>query len=119
MSNAASLQSIADEIASKGYISFGDVRRLQRDILPDSIAGQTEAECLIALDRRVSRVNPAWSCWLVAAVVDVVVWTERPTGLVSEETAQWLATALRGDGVTTSRTARTILRRDRPRGGRL
>ena len=39
-------------------ISFGDLRRLQRDILPDRITTREEAEILLALDRSVDSSRP-------------------------------------------------------------
>ena len=41
-------------------IGFGDLRRLQRDILPDGITTRDEAEVLIALDRSIERIDKAW-----------------------------------------------------------
>jgi hypothetical protein len=80
---------------AKGRISFGDVRRLQRDIMPNGIGSRDEAELLLALDGQVGRRDPEWTRWLIAMVVDFVVWAERPTGVVDESTASWLASALR------------------------
>ena len=57
-----SLSEFVGKVESKGRISFGDVQRLQRDILPDGLASREEAELLIALDRRATKADPAWSC---------------------------------------------------------
>ena len=38
-------------------IGFGDIRRLQRDILPDGITTREEAEVLIALDQAIERID--------------------------------------------------------------
>ena len=84
-----------DKILAKDRISFGDVRRLKRDILPDGIASREEAEALLGLDRAVTKADAAWERWLVTTIVDFVVWAERPTGIVDEDTALWLAAALR------------------------
>ena len=46
-------------------ISFGDLRRLQRDILPDRITTREEAEILLALDRSVDRADRSWRDYLV------------------------------------------------------
>jgi hypothetical protein len=87
---------------------------LQRDVLPDlpdGISSREEAELLIELDRDVSRADDAWSGFLIATLVDFVVWAERPTGIVDEDTACWLATALTGDSAAPpTRTARLIAR---------
>lgn len=49
-----------DKILAKDRISFGDVRRLKRDILPDGIASREEAEALLGLDRAVTKADAAW-----------------------------------------------------------
>lgn len=92
-----------DKILAKDRISFGDVRRLKRDILPDGIASREEAEALLGLDRAVTKADAAWERWLVTTIVDFVVWAERPTGLVDEDTALWLAAALRAHAGTRGR----------------
>jgi hypothetical protein len=102
-------QIFIEKIAAKGRISFGDVRRLQRDVLPDGIASREEAEALIGLDRSVTRVDPAWTEWLVSALVDFVVYVERPTGTVHGDKADWATAALCVDGRPT-KTARLIAR---------
>ena len=92
-----------DKILAKDRISFGDVRRLKRDILPDGIASREEAEALLGLDRAVTKADAAWERWLVTTIVDFVVWAERPTGIVDEDTALWLAAALRAHAGTRGR----------------
>ena len=48
-----------DKILAKDRISFGDVRRLKRDILPDGIASREQAEALLGLDRAVTKADAA------------------------------------------------------------
>jgi hypothetical protein len=105
-----SLSEFADRIRAKNRITFADVQRLRRDVLPDGIASRQDAELLMALDRDVSRSNCEWERWLVAVVVDFVVWTERPTGVVHEDTAFWLAAILKGEGARATKTGRLIAR---------
>jgi hypothetical protein len=105
-----SLSEFADRLRAKNRITFADVQRLRRDVLPDGIASREDAELLMALDRDVSRSNPEWESWLVAMVVDFVVWTERPTGVVHEDTAVWLTATLNGEGAGTTKTGRLIAR---------
>jgi hypothetical protein len=105
-----SLFEFADRLRAKNRITFADVQRLRRDVLPDGVASREDAELLMALDRDVSRSNCEWERWLVAVVVDFVVWTERPTGVVHEDTAFWLAATLNGEGADTTKTGRLIAR---------
>src|SRR3982751_3263749 len=104
----SSLQAFASNVQKAGRISFGDVQRLQRDILPDGINSRAEAELLLTLDQTVSRADRAFADWLVAMVVDFVVWGVRPTGSVDAETAAWLTPFLVGQRAT--KTMRRLAR---------
>src|SRR3954454_21184497 len=92
----SSLQAFASNVHKAGRISFGDVKRLQRDILPDGIRTRAEPELLLTLDQTISRADRAFADWLVAMMVDFVVWGVRPTGTVDAETAAWLTPFLVG-----------------------
>jgi hypothetical protein len=106
-----SLSDFATKIRNKNRICFGDVQRLQRDVLPGGITSRDEVETLLGLDRQVPKIDSDWSLFLIPAIVNFVVWGERPTGVIQEETVKWLVTALAGDGVPpASRIARHIAR---------
>jgi hypothetical protein len=66
------LQDFATSAIARSQISFGDVRRLQRDCLPHGITTRDEAESLIALDATLVRADKAWVAWLVPALADFV-----------------------------------------------
>src|SRR4051794_29568049 len=104
----SSLQAFARNVQKAGRISFGDVQRLQRDILPDGICSRAQAELLLTLDQTISRADRAFADWLVAMVVDFVVWGVRPTGSVDAETAAWLIPFLVGQRAT--KTMRRLAR---------
>lgn len=90
----ASFERFIHDVTSAGAITRQDVRRLQRDIIPDGIETRDEADLLIALDRAVHDKDPAWSACVIQTVVDFVVWTSRPTGHVDREAATWLVASL-------------------------
>jgi hypothetical protein len=71
------LQDFATGAMARGRISFGDVRRLQRDCLPQGITMREEAESLIALDAMLVRADKAWAAWLVPALADFVTAQQR------------------------------------------
>src|SRR5215204_4625454 len=104
----SSLQIFANKVQEAGRISFGDVKRLQRDILPDGISSREEAELLLTLEQTVGLADRAFGDWLVATMVDFVVWGLRPTGTVDAETAAWLAPFLVGQ--RTTKTMRRLAR---------
>ncbi len=104
----SSLQTFANKAQEAGRISFGDVKRLQRDILPDGISSREEVELLLTLDQTVDRADRAFADWLVAMMVDFVVWGTRPTGVIDGETAAWLTPFL--EGQRTTKTMRRLAR---------
>ena len=71
-----SLQDFAAGIEAKSRITFGDVRRLQRDHLPSGLSTFEEARILLQLDANVSRSDRAWFQWLVTTIVDFAVPSE-------------------------------------------
>ena len=92
--NTVSFQDLTARALKSKRITFGDVRRLQRCILPDGIASREEAEVLIALEQVVRKVDPSWGDFLISAVMDFVVWGCRPTGHVDQDASRWLVARL-------------------------
>ena len=103
------LPDFARKVRAKNRITFGDVQRLRRDVLPDGIESREQAELLLDLDRSIPRIERSWEVCLVALFVDFVVWAERPTGIVDKATAEWVSTVL-GAPEEATRTARLIAR---------
>jgi hypothetical protein len=85
-----SLRDFASRTAASGRIRFGDLRRLQRDVLPDGIATQGEAEALLDLDQAVSRADPDWPGWLSSALKAYATSADG----VDPRRAAWLAERL-------------------------
>ena len=71
-------------------IGFGDLRRLQRVILPHGITTREEAEVLIALDGSIQRVDRAWT---EALIIDVTKYAVG-SGHVDADTSAWLVEVL-------------------------
>lgn len=107
--NKLALEAFATKLKAKSRITFGDVCRMRRDVLPDGVTSREEAELLIRLDRQVTRVDGAWIEWLTSAIVEFAVWSERPTGRVEGEAARWLAKELLREGPL-SKAGRRIAR---------
>lgn len=104
-----SLQSFIDRVLESRRISDDDVRLLQRDILPHGLLSQEDADVLIALDRAVATQSSLWADYLIASVVDFVVWGTRPTGHVGGEAAHWLLSSIRAGGGPTANGVRLAL----------
>jgi hypothetical protein len=71
------LPDFACNVISKGQITLGDVRRLQRNYLPGGITNREELEILISLNAKLVRADKVWAQWLVSAVADFIKTRER------------------------------------------
>lgn len=99
--NHSLLQDFVERIRNAGTVTLDDVRLLQRDLLPDGIQSEQEADLLIALDRTVRPQTERWEEFLVSSVVEFVVWNARPTGRIDAAKAGWLVASLSaGNGPT-------------------
>jgi hypothetical protein len=92
--NNTKLQDFVTQTATRGQITFGDVRRLQRDCLPGGIDAGEEAEILIGLDAKVARADKAWSQWLAAAVADFALRSD----MTEDGAADWLRRLMAATG---------------------
>ena len=72
---------------------YGDLRRLQRNVLPTGATSREEVEVLLSLDR-IERVDRDWPRYLAMTVSEFVLSTADPPGVISKEAAAWLAAAL-------------------------
>jgi hypothetical protein len=95
------LRDFVDVVLEKRMISGDDVKQLIREIMPNGAQNHETIDVLVALDRAVASADANWAEFLVATAVEYVVWTCRPTGVVSREMSQWLVTTLSvGEGPT-------------------
>jgi hypothetical protein len=106
------LEQFATKAMARSRITFGDVCRLRRDILPGGIAFRDEAELLIRVDRHVGRSDAAWTDWLTRSIVEFAVWGERQPGCVAGDTVRWLTEELMRQGPLT-RAGHRIVREAR------
>jgi hypothetical protein len=94
-----SLREFIDQAADRRSIADDDVTRLQREILAGGLVNRREAEALLDLDRSCEAAEN-WGPALTRLVVDFVVWSVPPIGVVGNEDALWLATVLEMGGPT-------------------
>ncbi|MDF2764941.1 MAG: hypothetical protein K0S81_1935 [Rhodospirillales bacterium] len=105
--SGTSLRDFVSRAVEHKRIRFGDLRRLQRDILPARITGLEQAEVLIALDSSVDRTDREWRRYLVSTIRDFVIWGSTPVGRIDGSKAAWLTHALLN---SSPKTARAIWR---------
>jgi hypothetical protein len=105
-----SLRFFASRVLKTKRMDASDRTTLQRIIFSDGVRSRMEAEVLLQLARAVKPVDPAWADFVVASIVDFVVWGERPTGTINQDTANWLIAVLSEAGADklTRRIAREI-----------
>jgi hypothetical protein len=84
------LQDFATSVVARGQVTFGDVRRLQRDYLPGGITNGDDAETLVALSGRLVRADKAWAQWVVAALARWLASRERSDASLQEAAKAWL-----------------------------
>jgi hypothetical protein len=95
------LRDFVDAVLEKRMIDGDDVKKLIREIMVDGAQNHETIDVLVALDRAVTSADANWAEFLVATAVEYVVWTCRPTGVVTRDMSQWLMTTLSiGDGPT-------------------
>jgi len=91
---STTLHEFVSKALEANRIRFGDLRRLQRDILPYRITTPGEAEILLQLDAAVEKADRDWREYVVPAVAQFVVWGMEPAGRIDEAKAEWLLQAL-------------------------
>jgi hypothetical protein len=111
---SGSLRDFVSKAVEHDRILFGDLRRLQRDILPARITTREEAEVLIALDSSVDRADREWRRYLISTVRDFVIWGSPPAGRIDKGKAEWLAFALRTSARKTAGAVTREIMREAP-----
>jgi hypothetical protein len=112
MNDNNKLQDFAALALAKRRITFGDVRRLQRNYLPEGLSSIEEFRIVLSLDGQIERSDRAWADWLVAAVVDFVTRREDVTFDEGNSIDAWLHDVLATSGAAVRRRITRELRRD-------
>jgi hypothetical protein len=100
------LRVFASKARASNRLLYGDLRRLQRDVLPTGARSREEIEVLLTLDS-IERVDRDWRRYLAMTVSEFVLSTADPPRVISGEAAAWLAAALAD---TRPKTAAVVLR---------
>lgn len=103
-----SLHDFVARVLADDRILFADLKRLQRDVLPERITSREEAEILLFLDSVVHRADREWTAYLTAIIRDFAVWKLEPAGALDRGKAKWISAALAC--ADPGKTARAILR---------
>jgi hypothetical protein len=96
----------ATKARASNRLLYGDLRRLQRDVLPTGARSREEIEVLLTLDS-IERVDGGWPEYLARVVTEYVISTSEPCGLVDAATAAWLVPIL---SEARPKTAAVVLR---------
>ena len=80
----------SDEMIGKGRVAATDVTRLSNDLCPMGLMTLDEAGALFRVEREVLDKHPSWAPAFTTLVCDCLVWGDRPTGVLSDERAEWI-----------------------------
>ncbi|MDX7952276.1 hypothetical protein P7D22_13945 [Lichenihabitans sp. Uapishka_5] len=80
-----------DAVLGKRKITKEDVAALRRSDLGLGLRSRAEAEAMLAIERGRGEKCRAWGDLLVELLSDFVVWDQRPSGILTEDTATWLS----------------------------
>ena len=102
------------KVTASNRIVFGDLRRLQRNVLPAGPTSREEIETLLSLDS-MGQVDEDWPDYLAETVVQFVLARSKPPGHVNREMAAWLVSALSGAKPKSATAIVRAILRVRPR----
>ena len=71
--HVTSLRVFVDRLSEAQRLGFGDLRRLQRDILPNGPQSREDVEALLALDLALERADRGWPEYLLQVVKGFVL----------------------------------------------
>ena len=78
-------------LLGKRHVTKDDVAALRGSDMALGLRSRAEAEMMFAIERGRGEKCRAWGEFLVETLTDFVVWDQRPSGTLTEETALWLA----------------------------
>ncbi len=77
-------------IEREGGIDADLVRRLRFDLFRGDALTQDEADALFSIERAVRPDCREWRDFFIDAIVDFLLWQQRPSGVLNEAQAEWL-----------------------------
>ena len=77
-------------LKARGAVWDCDIELVSRGVLAGRPVTRAEADALFEVERANIEKCQAWTCFLVEAITDHLVWEARPTGIIDEEKAEWL-----------------------------
>ena len=77
-------------LKARGAVWDCDIELVTRSVLAGRPVTRAEADALFDVECANIEKCQAWTCFLVEAITDHLVWEARPTGIIDEEKAEWL-----------------------------
>jgi len=75
-------------------VTAQDAAWLRREVFADGVVTREAADELFAVARARMDNAPEWRALFVELITEHVVWQARPTGIVTDEKAEWLLTSV-------------------------
>ena len=83
-------RTIVSALIAGRKVTAQDVAWLRREVFAEGEVTRETAEDLFAVARAGMANAPEWTELFVELITDYVVWQSRPTGVVTDEEAEWL-----------------------------
>lgn len=104
------LQEFVSNVIARGLLSYGDVRRLQRDYLPRGFTNREDIELLVSLNAGPVRADKAWAQWLAASIVEFI--SGREVRDHQEPVGGWIGRVLAASTTSLGRRIARQIRRE-------
>ena len=98
------------EVRAARSVSAEQVAGLERTIPLGATVSQEMLDFLFTIDRYAERAAPAWTQLLARAVLSAVVLGEAPSGVLTEEKADWLIGKIGNDRIACMRSLELLAR---------
>ncbi|WP_342361968.1 hypothetical protein [Terrarubrum flagellatum] len=98
-------------VASAGRITNADVVTLRRhaEDYDGEADGMAVADALFQIDAGTPEATFEWTSFFVDTLVDILVWGERPTGVVTPAMADWVLARIKLEGERAAGSHRALL----------
>ncbi|MGL4494168.1 MAG: hypothetical protein ACRCXM_09225 [Beijerinckiaceae bacterium] len=85
-----SLRAFVEDVARRQAFTDEDMRFLDQARASCACEPRELVELFLVIDSLTTEKPAGWPDFLIDTIVDMLVWGERPTGVVTTETADWL-----------------------------
>ena len=104
-----SLRAFARDIAARREFNESDMQFLRQARAETACDPREMVDLFLLVDSFDAPKPAGWPDFLIETIVDMVVWGERPTGVVTAEAADWLLARIAPDNIHPTGAQRALL----------